>query len=491
MRKNMAFMLALGFVILTACGDYPESDTESSTTADTIYVMTSAVTSDSVSESIEPESTTVPKGMTAPVMHSTAEMTEPASSTTVPAAVEKSTTTAAAVSVAASEVHGKQSPTHIATSTVVSKTHSTTAVPAVHAPSYTTAAHASGSSGSEETHKTETTAETVTTSAETETVITETETETETVAETGTSRMFGNILVTDYGTDEPRAIEPFSNNNKVSTRYAQTLNHYKESLGNSVNVWNMIVPTSQAFYTPEEYADEYGSQLEEYENVAAHLDGVTSIPLFDTLSSHKDEPIYSRTDFHWQPLGAYYAGEQFAAFAGVPYAPLDTYEKVIREGFVGAFSKVCDVSMLEDYPEEFTYYKPANLSQIDCIYYNTAFSSAREGKLFHEDNSVNASYTVVVGTDECILEMETNVDNSRVLVIFKDSYGNALMPFLTQSFSKVYLCDFRYFKGNALNFIEEVKATDVLFAMSTMAVTTDSKVDMIADDLNLPDEQDS
>ena len=486
MRKYMACLLAFSFVALTACGEYPESGTESRTAADTIYVMTSASTEESSSESGLPQSTTVPKGMTTPVLYSTERIHSVSS--TAPATGEAVAATTVVITSAVPETHGKTSTVQTVTSVSGSKPRNTLpASPSGNIPPHP--ASSVSSSTADDSHKTETTTVTAVSLEETETFATETETQTETIARTGISKMVGNILVADYGTDQPRAIEPFSNNHKVSTRYAQTLNHYKESLGNGVNVWNMIVPTSQAFYTPEEYADQYGSQLEEYENVNAHLNGVTSIPLFDTLSAHKDEPIYSRTDFHWQPLGAYYAGEQFAAFAGVPYAPLDTYDKVTREGFVGAFSKVCNVSMLEDYPEEFSYYKPANLSQIDCVYYNTAFSAARQGNLFHEDNSINASYTVVVGTDECILEMETNVDNSRVLVIFKDSYGNALMPFLTQSFSKVYLCDFRYFKGNALTFIEEVGATDVLFAMSTMAVTTDSKVDLIADDLNLPEEQ--
>ena len=58
------------------------------------------------------------------------------------------------------------------------------------------------------------------------------------------------------------------------------------------------------------------------------------------------------------------------------------------------------------------------------------------------------------------------------------------MPFLTQSFSKIYLCDFRYFDLDAAAFIEEVGATDLLFAMSTMSATTAQKVDLIESHLS-------
>ncbi len=299
----------------------------------------------------------------------------------------------------------------------------------------------------------------------------------------GITKIVNNVMVVDSGTPQARALEIFSGSFKNCERYAQALNGYKAALGDSVNVFCMVVPTSAAFYMPAEEAAKYGSQLDNYNRVAECLDGVIGVPVYSAIESHKSEYLYSRTDYHWQPLGAYYAGEQFAAAAGVPYAPLETYTPVVREGYVGAFYAVNRVSELKQAPDTFTYYKPANLDQVTCTYYNTAFQNGRQGRLFYEDNSIGASYTVFVGRDDCILQTDTNVDNGRVLVIFKDSYGNALVPFLTQSFSKIYLCDFRYFDRNAISFIREVGATDLLFAMSTVACTTKSKVAMVEQNL--------
>lgn len=306
---------------------------------------------------------------------------------------------------------------------------------------------------------------------------TDTETSTETVA--GSVKMVNNIMVVDSGTPQVRALELFSNRFKNCERYAQVLNSYKTALGENVNVFCMVIPTSAAFYIPSDVAGEYGSQLDNYNRIADNLDGVIGVPVYSALSAHKKEYLYSRTDYHWQPLAAYYAGEQFAAAAGVPYAALDTYTSVVREGYVGAFYAVNGVDELADAPDTFTYYKPANLEQLTCTYYNTAFSDPKNRKLFFEDNSIAASYTVFVGRDDCILQVDTDVDNNRVLVIFKDSYGNALVPFLTQSFEQVYLCDFRYFDLNAAAFIQQVGATDVLFAMSTVACTSSGKIDAV------------
>ncbi len=303
---------------------------------------------------------------------------------------------------------------------------------------------------------------------------TDTETRTETIA--GSVKMVNNIMVVDSGTPQVRALEVFSGSFKNGERYAQALNSCKAALGEQVNVFCMVIPTSAAYYMPSEEAAKYGSQLDNYNHIAEHLDGVIGVPVYSAIGAHTDEYLYSRTDYHWQPLAAYYAGEQFAVAAGVPYVALDTYTPVVREGYVGAFYAVNGVDELKDAPDTFTYYKPANLDRITCTYYNTAFANPKTSRLFFEDNSIAASYTVFVGRDDCILQTDTDVDNDRVLVIFKDSYGNALVPFLTQSFEQIYLCDFRYFDLNAVSFIQQVGATDVLFAMSSVASTTSVKI---------------
>ncbi len=289
--------------------------------------------------------------------------------------------------------------------------------------------------------------------------------------------MKNGVLVVNSGTDHARALEVFNENNEAGTQFAKALSDFKAALSPDVNVYCMVIPTSAAYYVPESEQAQFGDQAAQYENIAAGLTGVTGVPLYEALLYHRDEPLYSRTDYHWQPLGAYYAAAELAKAADVPFAELDTYEKVEREGYVGAFAAVNNISELYDAAEPFTYYKPANLDSLTCHYYDTDFTNGREGALFHEDIPVSSSYTVFVGTDDCIFQADTNADNDRVLVIFKDSYGNALLPFLTESFSTIYLCDFRFFNTDASTFLEQVGATDVAVAMSTVACTTTVKVD--------------
>ena len=201
------------------------------------------------------------------------------------------------------------------------------------------------------------------------------------------------------------------------------------------------------------------------------------------LKEHKAEYIYSRSDYHWQPLAAFYAARIFAEQAGVPFADYDTYEAVEREGYLGAFYGVNNIWQLEEYPDTFTYYKPENLDSLTCTFHDTWFGEGYEGDLFYEDNDLASSYTVFVGTDETILEIDTDADNDKTLVIFKDSYGNALVPFLTSSYSKIYLCDNRFFDINSVDFVNEVGADDVLFALGAASTSNPDKVALIEENM--------
>ena len=80
-------------------------------------------------------------------------------------------------------------------------------------------------------------------------------------------------------------------------------------------------------------------------------------------------------------------------------------------------------------------------------------------------------YLIFMGGDEKITHINTDCKNGRNLVIFKDSYGNAVVPNLTSSFENIYVCDMRHFELNSIEFIKQVEATDVLFTMNTFSAT--------------------
>lgn len=249
-------------------------------------------------------------------------------------------------------------------------------------------------------------------------------------------------------------------------KYAEDVNAYKEALGKDVNVYSMVLPTTVSYYLPENYLDLVESEKDDLDSIKKHLKKVTHVDAYTALLRHKKEAIYSRTDHHWQPLGAYYAAEEFAKEAGVEFTDISEYTKHVLSGYVGTLYGYTQSSTLLNNPEPFIYYEPK--TKVEVTQYSRYFTDPIETELFiNPDNLDKSSYYLVFGMDDNIRHVKTKCKNGRNLVIFKDSYGNALLPFLTGSFENIYICDIRYFEINAQSFIEEVEATDVLFAMCT------------------------
>lgn len=271
--------------------------------------------------------------------------------------------------------------------------------------------------------------------------------------------------------DHKRAVCVYGGSFSVGQDYAETLNAYQQDLGSDVQVYSLVAPTAVSYYLPEEYANYTASETENIDNINSYLNGVKPVDVYNALKPHTAEAIYARTDHHWLPLGAYYAAEAFAKVADVPFASLSDYDMATKKDYVGSMYTYTESAVLLDNPEEFTYYIPKN--KYKTTYYSTSFTDPTEGDLLMNldgyDNSMY--YLVFMGGDDKITYVETDCKNGRTLVIFKDSYGNALVPCLTSSFENIYVCDMRYFELNAIDFCKQVGCTDLLFAMNTFSAT--------------------
>ena len=287
----------------------------------------------------------------------------------------------------------------------------------------------------------------------------------------------GNVIVVGSGKNV-RAVDAYYGSFEIGEQYAECVNKWKADLGDSVNVYNMTIPTAAAYYLPEKFRDNVSDQKDNITNIYANLKGVIGVDIYDILDDHKKEYIYSRTDHHWQPLGAYYAMKVFSEKAGIEYPELSTYEECKIEDFVGTMYGFSDYEpQLAEYPDTFIYYKPDN--EYTVKYYDTSFENPVESGLFFDFAEGVNCYSAILNVDAEIAEIETDCDNGRVLVIFKDSFGNATVPFLTHGFSKIYVCDYRYFDLNAIDFCKQVGCTDLMFALSITSASTDFKIDQL------------
>jgi len=283
----------------------------------------------------------------------------------------------------------------------------------------------------------------------------------------------GSVLVLNDG----RALDLYGGGYERGQNYAETLNELKSLVGDQVNVFSLVAPTAVSFYLPEDLSYMAGSEWDNIEHLNGFFDGIIPVDAYTALSQHVNEEIYFRTDHHWQPLGAYYAAEEFAKTALVPFAPLSDYETVAMEGYVGTMYGYSDENpAVKNNPDVFTYYKPKN--DYTVTYYTQSLTNPYEGGLFLkslETVPVVSWYLVFMGGDSEVAHVHTDVTNGRKLVIVKDSYGNALVPCLTNSFEDIWVVDMRYFEGSISQLVKDEGLTDVLFCMNSFSATGDNQ----------------
>lgn len=254
--------------------------------------------------------------------------------------------------------------------------------------------------------------------------------------------------------------------------WAEAANFYQRELGAGVQVYCMVIPTPIEFYCPDKVKSRTYPQLPTIKNIHSLLDPqVKAVDIYTPLCRHAAEPIYHRTDHHWTPLGAYYAAQKLAQVAGVPFRTIDQFNRHSRPGFVGSmFGYSKDISV-KNSPEEFVWYTPKDSSytttyrafSLDSEFRVTAVSRPYAGKFFMpESYRGGGSYSMFMGGDAKVTKVVANGPKGRRLMIIKDSFGNALPPFLFGSFEEVHVIDHRYFVDNLESYIRQNRITDLV-----------------------------
>ncbi|MGI6260429.1 MAG: DHHW family protein [Acutalibacteraceae bacterium] len=270
---------------------------------------------------------------------------------------------------------------------------------------------------------------------------------------------------------------------KVNERYAKNVSLFAEKYP-TVNTMCMVVPINSEFYAPEGF--QTTSQKESIEKIYSMMsDKVTTVDAYGTIAQHLGEEIYFRTDHHWTQLGAYYGYTAFAQTAGITSPmKLDGLRTANYTGFLGSLYKdlkgKVDRTALENNPDTLTVYYPDYNYQLS--YYpkesiTTPASYLGKGTLVAENPK---SYMCFIHGDQPLEKIE-NLDNQngKTLIIFKESYANAFVPFVCHDYQTTLVVDPRYFTQNLSELMSMYDVTDALFLNYIMAPGTSQRVNEI------------
>ncbi|MGM9803619.1 MAG: DHHW family protein [Muribaculaceae bacterium] len=295
-----------------------------------------------------------------------------------------------------------------------------------------------------------------------------------------------DILVVDTGMCV-RAMELYKGSENNVINYGKMVAGYKRALGDSVNVYCMVIPSSAAFFMPDSLKYKVNDQSKILNNLYSGLAGdVVGVNVLPVLHEHMADSLYFRTDHHWAPIAAYFAAEEFARIAQVPFVPLDGYDRCVVKDFVGSMYRFTGNKALNKAPEEFVYYMPRDIDY-DVKFNEYKLNSKRKvvgvrptvnGSFFkHFDDGSSSAYCTFMGGDTKFTKITTSVGNKRKLLIVKDSYGNALPGYLFASFQEIHVADFRYFQQKIVKYARANGITDVLFANNIVHASMRSTIE--------------
>lgn len=258
--------------------------------------------------------------------------------------------------------------------------------------------------------------------------------------------------------------------NKNINRLNEFISTYSKKIGeNHVKV--MIVPTSSEVLKDKLPLFAYDNTQK---NLINYINNIlpegTAIDLMDVFEKYNNEYIYYRTDHHWTSLGAYYAYKSWGQELNIEIYNMSDFniEEVSNDFYGTIYSKVntkvkadsIHLYSLKDKDIEYKLEYDLGQKVTDSIY---DFKKL-EGK---------DKYAVFLGGNNGLVNIRTNVDNNRKLLIIKDSFANSFVPFVINNFSQVSVVDFRYYNMKISEYIEKEDFTDILFLYNSLNFNKD------------------
>lgn len=262
----------------------------------------------------------------------------------------------------------------------------------------------------------------------------------------------------------------------IASSYAKAINKAAKLYGSSATIYDIIIPTSVGITMPDNKLAYVNStpQDKAIKKIFAKLEKpVQTISLYDALMQHRQEYVYYRTDHHWTSKGAYYGYVGICEKLGISPHALSEYEKKKFGSFIGTYygDTNGDKNFRKD---ELAAYYPVS-DKISMKYQNES-GKIVNGHVIADSSKYGISNKYLAfleGDNAYTVITNKNIKDSSSCVVVKESFGNALVPYLTDHFSKIYVIDYRYWNGKLSHLVKDKKIQKIFF-INNISMTRNS-----------------
>lgn len=235
---------------------------------------------------------------------------------------------------------------------------------------------------------------------------------------------------------------------------------------NKVEIYSNLLPKSNPNNSQKEYVN----------FVKKNLDSkIKLVELFDVFEKNKNNiDLYFKTDHHWTTDGAYLAYVEYCKALNLEPINENMLERnLASDSFKGSlyYKNGAEIG----FPDELYLYLNKNEDKPVLVKY---YDDLKKVPSLYDVSKLQGRdpYEVFTGGNHTQIKIRTNIDTKRKLLVVKDSYANAMLPFLVNNFSEITVVDLRYFTGSLQDVIQNNELTDVLFLNNINTFNTDSSI---------------
>ena len=211
-----------------------------------------------------------------------------------------------------------------------------------------------------------------------------------------------------------------------------------------------------------------------YQTLREADDQLEIVDFSDALSQHKDEYIYYRTDHHWTTLGAYYAYVAYCEQKGLTPVSLEELKENKVEDFYGTFyskakrpSQPADTITWYDVDvDEFAFVanlqQDKQLAQLGEVVQEDGLELLRvDGMMDRRKFEVRDKYAAFMWGNSGYVKIKSSHNlnhqegKTSRLLLFKDSYANSMIPYLTYNYDEIIVVDLRYMAKSTKELMQE------------------------------------
>lgn len=256
-------------------------------------------------------------------------------------------------------------------------------------------------------------------------------------------------------------------NRRVSQRYADSYVKYTKTFpgvritainhpANSINIKN---PYVQAMLNDQ------GKVLDDMASVM--YGDVNYINLRSTFEKHKGEYLFFKSDFHWTQLGAYYTYCEYAKSIGLTPTPLSAFEdRVLTTEFIGLTNIYAQDERVNTFYDTLHAYMPRK-KHTYTIYYDAEKNIKGQYDTCVHTNILTYSCFLIGDQPYAEIVVPEN-DQSKVVLVIKESSGNAFVPFLIEHYGKIIVIDPRHIDIDIRPLVKNEGVDDIiLFATAS------------------------